>query len=115
MQDTHVFYMPPQVDLHGLMDDSTAFSHAAANEGPAFERNAASMPYLLDSVSTQATNSRADSSDPSDDAVEYSLTCPLGKVKSLVQHLVDAAMPVNLESEMRAEVQVVLSLKLKKL
>ena len=80
-----------------------------------FERNPGSTPYLLDSVGCHTANSCAGSIDHFEDAVEYSLTCPLGKVKSLVQPLVDAAIPVSSDSGMQREVQVVLSLKLKKL
>jgi hypothetical protein len=107
--------MLDQVDLHGLVDDSAAFGHAAGNQGPPFERNPTSMPNLFDNVGCHTAISRAGSSDHSDDAAEYSLTCPLDQVKSLVQHLVDAAIPVSSESGMRREVQLVLSVKLKKL
>lgn len=113
IQNAQMFFMQDQGDLHGLMGDSAVFGHAVGNEP--LERNPAPMPYLLGSASPHTADSHAGSTDHSDDAVEYSLTCPLGKVKSLVQHLVDAAMPVSLEAGTQREQQVVLSLKLKKL
>jgi hypothetical protein len=111
-------YIPDRVDWHHYMDNSAPFGHPAENDasrtlGTAFEGTSIPILHQID-ISTPHTQSSSPAiRTSSDDAVEYSLTCPRGKLKSLIQHLVDAAMPVTVSPGASDEQQVVLNLRLR--
>jgi hypothetical protein len=120
MQDNQLSYILDQVDWHHFMDDSAPFGHPADNDasrtlGTAFEGNSIPMLHPIDISTPHTQSSNSDTSTSSDDTVEYSLTCPRGKLKSLIQYLVDAAMPVTVAPGVSDEQQVVLNMRLKKL
>lgn len=123
MQDSQMSYIPDQVDWHHFMDNSAPFGHPTDNdasktmgtafEGTAFEGNSIPMLRPINISTPHAQSPSTGTSTSSDDTVEYSLTCPRGKVKSLIQHLVDAAMPVTVAPGVQDEQQVVLNLRLR--
>ncbi|KAF4625525.1 hypothetical protein G7Y89_g12642 [Cudoniella acicularis] len=118
MQDSQMSYIPDQVDWHHFMDNSAPFGHPVDNDasralGTAFEGNSIPMLHPIDISTPHAQSSSTGTSTSSDDTVEYSLTCPRGKLKSLIQHLVDAAMPVTVAPGVSDEQQVVLNLRLR--
>lgn len=119
LQENSMGHMAEQVDWHRFMDNLDPFGHPTGDENtirilgtnsdgivlPMLDANDPALPH------TQPYG--ASTGIDLDGTVEYSLTCPRDKVKSLVQHLVDAAMPGTVTAGMADEQQVMLSLRLK--
>ncbi len=115
MAESPMSYLPDQMSWPSYADNSTAFAltpggdiNMAMNMG--FDNSRVPMMPMNEfaALHTQSSNP--------EDTVEYSLTCPRNKLKSLVQHLVDAAMPGTLALGIAEEdQQMVLNLRLKRL
>jgi hypothetical protein len=121
-QDGEMLYVPDQAEWQSFMDSPPPFNHATETEsnrplGAVLGHNSAPILHAVDLETPNARNPSVDTTTQHNgtDTVEYSLTCPRSKVNSLVQHLVDAAMPVAVDCEVPDEQQVVLNLKLTRL
>lgn len=79
----------------------------------AFDNNFIPALYGSDISNSRDLSSSTSTGMGADNTIEYSLTCSRGELKSLVQHLVDAAIPMIVASGEGDEQQVVLNLGLR--
>jgi hypothetical protein len=123
MQDSQMFRDLDQVDWQSFMNnvppigcptDSDFFN----TSDPNLEHNFLPMLHAHGENTPNLPNTGlgANTQPKSAGAIEYTLTCPRSKVNNLVQHLINAAMPMALEPRILddREQQVVLDLRLRK-